>query len=276
MDQKNIPTHGLTHSGKFHADDVFSTALLELLNPEFQVKRVLEVPEDFDGIVYDIGGGAFDHHQTGAPVRENGIPYAAFGLLWREYGPSLVGEEEASRLDESWIQPLDLEDNTGCGHPLAEAIGGFNPLWDSPDTPDDRFPSAVAFAKVILQHKLEEIWGIQRAKSLVEEALGSMKDRIVLLPRFSPWKMSLPKSEALFVVYPSQRGGYSAQGVPDPESGELKCPFPQDWAGKRDHELARLTGLATLRFCHNSRFLIAADSLEDILAACRIAQRTNT
>ncbi len=45
MDKTVIPARGLTHSGKFHADDVFSTALLELLNPEFQVERVLEVPE---------------------------------------------------------------------------------------------------------------------------------------------------------------------------------------------------------------------------------------
>lgn len=274
MEQKTFPARGLTHGGKFHADDVFSTALLELLNPNFQVERTLSVPEDFDGIVYDIGGGAFDHHQTGAPVRENGVPYAAFGLLWRAFGPSLVGEEEAQRLDENWIQPLDLEDNTGCGHPLAEAIGAFNPLWDSPDTPDDRFPSAVAFAKVILQHKLEEIWGIQRAKALVEEALSSMEDGIVLLPRFAPWKMTLSPSGAEFVVYPSQRGGYSAQGVPDPETGELKRPFPQGWAGKRDQELAELSGLATLRFCHNNRFLIAADSLEDAIAACRMAQQS--
>lgn len=84
MDKTMIPARGLTHSGKFHADDVFSTALLELLNPEFQVERVLEVPADFDGIVYDIGGGAFDHHQTGAPVRENGVSLCGF---W----PSVAG-----------------------------------------------------------------------------------------------------------------------------------------------------------------------------------------
>ena len=43
-----------THSGKFHADDVFSSALLLYLNPEITILRGNRVPDDFDGIVFDI------------------------------------------------------------------------------------------------------------------------------------------------------------------------------------------------------------------------------
>ena len=68
-----------THSGKFHADDVFSAALLLYLNPEITITRGNRVPEDFDGIVFDIGRGRYDHHQKDSRVRENGIAYAAFG-----------------------------------------------------------------------------------------------------------------------------------------------------------------------------------------------------
>ena len=46
-----------THSGKFHADDVFSSALLLYLNPEITILRGNRVPDDFDGIVFDIGRG---------------------------------------------------------------------------------------------------------------------------------------------------------------------------------------------------------------------------
>ena len=52
-----------THSGKFHADDVFSSALLLYLNPEITILRGNKVPEDFDGIIFDIGRGRYDHHQ---------------------------------------------------------------------------------------------------------------------------------------------------------------------------------------------------------------------
>lgn len=75
-----------THGGKFHADDVFSAALLLYLNPEIVIARGNRVPEDFDGIVFDIGRGRYDHHQKDSRVRENGVPYAAFGLLWEELG----------------------------------------------------------------------------------------------------------------------------------------------------------------------------------------------
>ena len=52
-----IPANGFTHAGKFHADDVFATALLQILRPDIKVTRGFVVPDDFDGIVYDIGFG---------------------------------------------------------------------------------------------------------------------------------------------------------------------------------------------------------------------------
>ena len=52
-----------THGGKFHADDVFSAALLLHFNPKLTIQRGNRVPEEFDGIVFDIGRGEYDHHQ---------------------------------------------------------------------------------------------------------------------------------------------------------------------------------------------------------------------
>ena len=63
-----------THSGKFHADDVFSSALLLSVNPEITIHRGSQVPEDFKGIVFDIGRGKYDHHQRDSRIRENGVP----------------------------------------------------------------------------------------------------------------------------------------------------------------------------------------------------------
>ena len=117
-----IPANGFTHAGKFHADDVFATALLQILRPDIKITRGFTVPDDFDGIVYDIGFGMFDHHQEPREYRANGVPYAAFGLLWRVLGPGLVGERQARLIDENFIQPLDLNDNTGEQNSLCDAI----------------------------------------------------------------------------------------------------------------------------------------------------------
>lgn len=59
-----------THGGIFHADDVFSAALLRMMNPDIFIERGNQVPDGYDGLVFDIGGGAFDHHQEDRRVRE--------------------------------------------------------------------------------------------------------------------------------------------------------------------------------------------------------------
>ncbi len=271
----------ITHGGKFHADDVFSAALLKILNPQINIVRTFQIPDDFNGIVFDIGGGKYDHHQEGAEVRENGVPYAAFGLLWREFGESLISkylpEEQAKKeavcFDEKFIQPLDEDDNTGSGNQLANIISIFNPNWDSDESSDCCFSEAVDFATSVLNKEIDRIMSVQRAKEMVGDALANSKDNIVILPRFAPWKMVLIPSDAEFVVYPSQRGGYSAQVIPvDFNTKEAKCDFPKEWAGKPEDELQRISGISTLTFCHKSCFLISADSLEDIIKACKLAR----
>ena len=267
------PRLALTHAGRFHADDVFSAALLREVWPDLEIRRVFEVPEDFDGLAFDIGGGPFDHHGPDRACRENGMPYAAFGLLWRELGEQLVGPEQARWLDEHFIQPLDKDDNFGTGDSLADAIGGFNPVWDSAADPDERFWQAEAFAAQVLKNRLEGARAVTRAGALVEKALAKMQDGIVVLPRFAPWKNRLKDSQAKLVVYPSQRGGYSAQGVPLPDDPRhrLRCSFPEPWRGLRGAQLERAAGVRGLRFCHVSGFLVSANSLESALAACRAA-----
>lgn len=270
-----ISDYGMTHAGKFHADDVFSSALLKIINPKIKITRGFHVPEDFEGIVFDIGYGKYDHHQEGAEVRENGVPYASFGLLWREFGESLVGAEEAVRFDESFIQPLDEDDNTGCGNQLARVIGKWNPSWDSTESADECFQQVSAMAVEILKKEFAAISSIQRAQGLVQQVLEKIEDKIVVLPKFAPWKNVLIPSEAEFVAYPSQRGGFSAQVIPlDFDTNVPKCNFPEKWAGKSPDELRKISGVATLSFCHNNRFLISADTLEDVLKACKIARQS--
>lgn len=268
-----IPPKGFTHGGKFHADDVFSTALLQLVRPDIQITRGFEVPEGFDGIVYDIGGGMFDHHGPDRAERPNGVPYAAFGLLWKALGAPLVGANQARLMDENFIQPLDLNDNTGEKDSLADVIGAFNPRWDESRDADECFFEAVAFAKVILQKRIEEARAVNRADELVLKAYAGMRDGIVVLPCYAPWKNALYRSDAVFVAYPSQRGGWAAQGVPDRRTKRPKVSFPAAWAGQPAAVLAQRSGIAGLRFCHASRFLVTGAEKADVLEACRLAMR---
>lgn len=272
-----------THSGKFHADDVFSAALLLYLNPEITITRGNKVPEDFEGIVFDIGRGKYDHHQKDSRIRENGIAYAAFGLLWEELGAEILGEELAVKFDESFVQPLDNNDNTGEKNELATLIGNFNPTWDAKGSNDEAFFQAVSVAGMILENKFERYLGNERADKRVEEILeahqnavrsgekSEAESRILILPEFVPCQKRLSVTDIAFVVFPSNRGGYCIQPQKKEYSLNYKCCFPTEWLGLENEELVSATGLSSAGFCHKGGFLMTAGTLEDAVKACEIS-----
>ena len=272
-----------THSGKFHADDVFSSALLLYLNPEIRIIRGNKVPEDFDGIVFDIGRGRYDHHQKDSRIRENGIPYAAFGLLWEELGAEILGEELAQKFDESFVQPLDNNDNTGEKNELATLIGNFNPTWDAQGGNDEAFFQAVSVAGMILENKFERYLGNERADKRVEEILeehqkailsgekSKEEARILILPEFVPCQKRLSETDIAFVIFPSNRGGYCIQPQKKEYSLNYKCSFPVEWLGLENEELVATTGLSSAGFCHKGGFLMTTGTLEDAVKACEIS-----
>ena len=272
-----------THSGKFHADDVFSSALLLYLNPEITITRGNRVPDDFDGIVFDIGRGKYDHHQKDSRIRENGIPYAAFGLLWEELGPEILGEELAQKFDEAFVQPLDNNDNTGEKNELAILIGNFNLTWDAEGGNDEAFFQAVSVAGMILENKFERYRGNERADKRVEEIYTRHQQafhdrekhrddaRILILPEFVPCQKFLSETQIAFVIFPSNRGGYCIQPQKKEYSMNYKCSFPPEWLGLENEELKAVTGLKTANFCHKGGFLMTTGELADAVQACKLS-----
>ena len=272
-----------THSGKFHADDVFSAALLLYLNPEINIFRGNKVPDDFEGVVFDIGRGQYDHHQKDSRIRENGVPYAAFGLLWEALGEDILGEELAEKFDQSFVQPLDNNDNTGEKNELASLIGNFNPGWDSPGNNDQAFFQAVSVAGMILENKFERYRGNERADKRIEEILkehelavssgkrAAEESKILILPEFVPCQKRLSETEIAFVIFPSNRGGYCIQPQKKEYSLNYKCSFPVEWLGLENEELVQETGLASAGFCHKGGFLMTTGTLNDAVKACEIS-----
>ncbi len=148
----------VTHSGKFHADDAWAVAALNILFPEAEIVRTrdpaLVEAADFAvdvGGVWDPSNGRFDHHQKGFDVaRQSGVPYASAGLVWREYGARCVavlaarhtghqlGEDKAREIaygiDADVVQYLDLSDvgaakSAPGGYGLSAVISGYNTNW---------------------------------------------------------------------------------------------------------------------------------------------------
>lgn len=255
---------GYTHSGKFHADDVFSSALLKYIYPDIKIIRCRIAPQPSqDSIIFDIGMGKYDHHQPDAEIRPNGVPYAAFGLLWRKFGAKLIGEENAQHFDETFIQPLDNSDNTGEKNLLAYAIDVYNPSWDSVLSVDKAFEQAVDIAGEILRRVIGRYEATERAKEKVLESrrLGD----VIILEQYMPYKLALKSEEDInFVVFPSNRGGYCITNMPK-ANGEKR--FPVEWCGLENNRLQEASGLGSATFCHKNGFLLSAGTVEDCLKA---------
>lgn len=287
-----------THSGSFHADEVFAIAALSLLDgaaplevirtrdPELLAAADVRVDV---GQRHDPATGDFDHHQRGgAGERPNGIRYASFGLVWRHHGTEICGDPEiAARIDALLVQGIDANDNgQSICRPVVEgvapftvshAIAALNPNWDEEATADDKqraFDAAVELATGILRREIAAARAQIRGAALVREAIARADDpRIIELDRNLPWHREVVASapEALFVVYPREQD-WGVQAVPR-RLGEYenRKDLPAAWAGRSDGELAALTGVADARFCHSARFMAVADSRDGALALARLA-----
>lgn len=287
----------VVHSGDFHADDVFSVAAMQMLFGKENV--VVERTRDEKAMsradmVIDVGGiydperDRFDHHQEGgAGKRVSGVPFAGFGLVWRKYGKEIAGSEAAAKeMDEKLVQPIDITD-TGEKFPnplmgeiyqygIEDAIESFVPTWKENDiSQDERFFEAVNFARRILENEIRSVKAVLQARSEVEKAYEKSEDkRLIELESYLPWKEVLvERPEPLFVVYPDEKSGkWHVSAVPSKlKSFDTRKPFPSEWAGKRDEELASVSGVKDAMFCHLKRFFAVAGSREGALSLARLA-----
>ncbi|SHK45905.1 Uncharacterized protein, UPF0160 family [Roseomonas rosea] len=295
-----------THSGGFHLDDAFAYAVLRLALGLGEAGEDHELVRTRDeavlaradivwdvGTTYDPAMRRFDHHQRGAPVREDGTPFSAAGLIWRHYGDAAVhavlSPEAAdmapavmAEIDREVVRRIDRQDN-GFGDPsdalgLASVLGDFNPSWDSPAVgdraaEDEAFRAASALAEGFLRRRIEAVRSRLAADAVVLAAHGRSADpRVLELARKMPWEdpvfaHGLP---VLYAVYPVPNGNWMVDAMrPEPGSFAQRLPLPEAWAGLRDAELAAVSGVADAVFVHLRRFVGAARSREGALEMAR-------
>jgi uncharacterized UPF0160 family protein len=286
-----------THDGSFHADEVFAIAALGLLGTPVEVVRTRdrEALAQADlrvdvGFRYDASTGDFDHHQRDFDTaRANGVRYASFGLIWREFGGRVCdGDQEvADAVDATLVQPVDAND-TGQQlmqslvdgvHPMTVngVIGGFNARWDESLTLEqerERFDAAAAWAQGILAREVASAASGRRAERIVREAIAAATDpRVVELPVNAPWKQVLvpEAADALFVIYP-KRQGFGLEAVPrELGSFENRRDLPAAWGGLEGANLVAVTGVEDALFCHAKRFLAVARSHEGVKRLAELA-----
>lgn len=285
----------VTHSGVFHADEVMATVILKQLFDEVTVIRSRE-QKDFDraDIVYDVGGGEFDHHSDRKEYRDNDVPYAACGLIWREYGPKLIKklspglsqdriDEVFDNIDTSLMQCIDAIDN---GHILDmgdvhiatinQLVKGFNPTWNSNLDSNEQFMKAVDFCTPVLLNALNGSISAIEAEKLVKTSVEEREaENILILERFCPWQRHLNRYDEdgniIYVIFKDLINGYRIQAVPEQDSRVSKKPFPREWAGKDPSVINELVEIDDAIFVHPAGFIAGVGSLHSALKMAELA-----
>ncbi len=139
---------------------------------------------------------------------------------------------------------------------LSLAIASFNPSWNSNEKGDEAFFRAVDFAYEILKNEFHRYKGFEEAKAIAKEAFEKSDGLVVELQEFVPWQEALVPTTALFVIYPSQRGGYNIQIVPKID----RASFPKRWLGAEEEELS--SEVPGMSFCHKGNFIASAENIE--------------
>jgi uncharacterized UPF0160 family protein len=291
----------VTHNGKFHADDVFGVATLFMLlgeeNCEVIRTRDKSLIERGDyvldvGEICDPENNRFDHHQQGgAGERENGIPYASFGLIWKKYGIQLAGTPDtAERIDRSFVQPIDAGDNgMDITTPLIEGIVPctitavidlHRPTWKEDDDWDRRFFEAVKWAEKVLERQIKIEKDFSEGANTVRSVYEKTKDKRLIVfnenqtfGRELITEILMSYREPLFaVLYRIDVGEWQVITIGKSKgSFDMRKPLPTAWGAKHDEELVAVSGVADAAFCHRRLFMCTARSKEGALKLAELA-----
>ena len=298
------PEFLVTHSGGFHADELLSSVILTRLYPAARIvrSRAAEwITPASDRIIYDVGGAydpaarIFDHHQRGAPLRDDGQPFSSFGLIWRQFGrdyleafgvPASDVEALHAAFDRDFVLPVDLMDN-GAVSPseagmlakltLPVLLETLKPVFDDrePNAHDRSFHDALSIARSFVEATIRQAAAKLRAETIVLQAIAAAGDaRVLELPMGMPFRPAVVKAGAdhlLFVVHPRDTD-WCLTGIRRASDGfELRADLPAAWAGLTGKDLAAVCGVADATFCHNGRFIAAAKTRDAALEMARIA-----
>ncbi|MBP1873925.1 uncharacterized UPF0160 family protein [Ensifer adhaerens] len=298
------PDFLVTHSGGFHADELMSSVILTRLFPEAKIVRS-RAPEwitpGSNRIIYDVGGAydaetqIFDHHQRGAPLREDGQPLSSFGLIWKHYGrdylvasgvPEAHVEAVHASFDRSFVLPVDLVDNGALSPSIAGPLASLTlpalletlkPVFDEtdPDADERAFHAALAIARSFVEASVGRSAAKLRAEAVVHQAIvATGEGRVLELPMGMPFRPAIVKAGAdhlLFVVHPRDKD-WTLTGIRRADEGfELRADLPAAWAGLTNEALEAACGVEGATFCHNGRFIAAARTREAALAMAELA-----
>lgn len=294
----------VTHNGSFHADDVFACATLCLmLEREGGAYKIIRTRDENiineADFVFDVGGtldeekNRFDHHQKGgAGRRENGIEYSSFGLIWKKFGDKITNSKIATKiLDERLVQIIDAIDNgINISSPVItnvyvygiyDIVTAFHPSYkeENPNF-DDAFLEAVDFAKRLLIKEIEKAQDQESIQTYVSSCVEKKdkESKILILDEYVPRvEIEIEMVKYPDILYVVALGKINSElwrvlaTRDNMHSFETRKKLPESWAGLKDKEFEKVSGIEGAIFCHRALFMAVANSRIGAIKLAEIA-----
>ena len=263
----------VTHSGKFHVDDVISTVFISKIIDEVILIRIPNINDKnlTNKLVYDIGLGEFDHHQKNRNgKRENGIYYSSIGLLWKKFGKEYLEKIKAKNIEKTFeymdnelIQYIDATDNMQFEYLKSKTSPDFvklyNPNWNEDISEDEAFINAIRMAdefwNVYIKHAIAEV----EATEIILEKMKNCKECYLILEKEMPYKKAVKscKNNLKYIIFKSRREGYDVRIV------DNKSQFKNEIVKEGDtNRIKELTDVNDLIYVDNRGKLCCTESLE--------------
>ena len=162
------------------------------------------------------------------------------------------------KVDQTLVIGIDKADNGVAQNLLSSTIKTMNPQWNDNTSESVAFGRAMNVAEIMLKAHVDHANSIVAAR---DEVLSHYDGgEILVLDSYLPYQDTVQTDprlkDVLFVVYPSQRGGWNVQTVTkDPGTFINRMDFPTEWLGHADPSRG-------IHFAHTANFLIACDTKE--------------
>jgi uncharacterized UPF0160 family protein len=277
-----------THNGSFHADEVTACSLLlsfHLIDREkIQRTRDAEVLATCEyvcdvGGVYDPALKRFDHHQA---TYKGSLSSAGMVLLYlRESG--LLDPHLYDHLNRTLIMGVDAHDNGIAKSEVgvttfSQVVSNFLPTaYDaSSKEMNEAFFASVDFVLGHLERFRARVAYTQECQATVRDAM-MVGSQALIFDEALPWienffELGGDLHPAQFVLMPAG-DNWKLRGIPPSLAERMKVrkALPDSWAGLRDADLAKITGLEGAIFCHKGRFISIWKTKEDAIKALHLA-----
>lgn len=271
----------VTHSGRFHADEVFATSMVLMVEEHEVIRsREQEIIDQADivldvGAEYDIERQRFDHHQNSfTEERDDGTPYATAGLIWEAFATRIFASKGLTDVeqvkyatkwvDDKLIKDIDAVDNgmylEDPRPSVSMIIGMMNEPSDEPELQEEAFKKAVNFTTDIMHNIVDAAVKESEVAAELEAYLETLEDGILILDKNLPYKDFISRHpEVKRVVYPRNEEQYGVY------CNGRENHLPERFRGLRDEELNQVSGLDDMIFCHKSGFMCVSLSQESAL-----------